>query len=189
MLLKVLILDWEQHFKFMKKIIVNIFLVYLLLCFKGLYANEIYFIDITKVLNESKPGSEFQTKLKLELDQNLKKFQNIEDEIKKNELDVISKKKVLSNQDYENEVKKLRERASNNQKEKQKAFNEIASSREKAKVVLINKLNPIIKKFMEDNKVRLVLDKQSVVLGDTQLEITDKIIEILNKELPSIKLN
>ena len=48
MLLKVLILDWEQHFKFMKKIIVNIFLVYLLLCFKGLYANEIYFIDITE---------------------------------------------------------------------------------------------------------------------------------------------
>ena len=93
MLLKVLILDWEQHFKFMKKIIVNIFLVYLLLCFKGLYANEIYFIDITKVLNESKPGSEFQTKLKLELDQNLKKFQNTEDEIKKKELDIISKKK------------------------------------------------------------------------------------------------
>ena len=42
---------------------------------------------------------------------------------------------------------------------------------------------------MEDNNVRLVLDKQSVVLGDTQLEITDKIIQILNKELPSIKLN
>ena len=39
---------------------------------------------------------------------------------------------------------------------------------------------------MEDNKIRIVLDKQSIILGDTTLEITDKIIDILNKEVTSI---
>ena len=42
---------------------------------------------------------------------------------------------------------------------------------------------------MEENKIRLILNKQSIILGDTSLEITDKIIAILNKELPSLKLN
>ena len=42
---------------------------------------------------------------------------------------------------------------------------------------------------MEENNIRIVLDKQSVILGDTALEITDKIIEILNKEVSSIKTN
>jgi len=42
---------------------------------------------------------------------------------------------------------------------------------------------------MEENNIRLVLDKKSVILGDTTLEITDQIITILNKELPSIKIN
>ena len=42
---------------------------------------------------------------------------------------------------------------------------------------------------MEDNKIRVIVAKQSVVLGDKTLEITDQIIAILNKELPSLKVN
>ena len=42
---------------------------------------------------------------------------------------------------------------------------------------------------MEDNKIRMVLNKKSVVLGDVTLEITDAIIDILNKELTSLKIN
>jgi len=42
---------------------------------------------------------------------------------------------------------------------------------------------------MEDNKIRLILNKETVVLGDSTLEITDQIIAILNKELPSVKIN
>ena len=42
---------------------------------------------------------------------------------------------------------------------------------------------------MEDNKIRIIVDKKAVVLGDTSLEITDKIITVLNKNLPSLKLN
>ena len=42
---------------------------------------------------------------------------------------------------------------------------------------------------MEDNKIRLVIDKKNVLLGDSSLEITSQIIEILNKELKSLNLN
>ena len=46
-----------------------------------------------------------------------------------------------------------------------------------------------MKKYMEDNKIRVVLDKKSILLGDIKLDLTNKIIELLNKELKSIKLN
>ena len=42
---------------------------------------------------------------------------------------------------------------------------------------------------MEDNNIRLILDKKSVVMGDTNLEITNQIIAILNKEVSSLKIN
>ena len=42
---------------------------------------------------------------------------------------------------------------------------------------------------MADNKIRLVIDKKNVLLGDSSLEITSQIIEILNKELKSLNLN
>ena len=41
---------------------------------------------------------------------------------------------------------------------------------------------------MEDNKIRLVLDKKSILLGDQNLEITSQIIDILNKKVTSLNL-
>ena len=42
---------------------------------------------------------------------------------------------------------------------------------------------------MEENSINLVLDKESIILGNSELEITDQIIAILNKELSSLKIN
>ena len=50
-------------------------------------------------------------------------------------------------------------------------------------------MNPILKKYMEENKIKIILDKKAVVLGDISLEITDQIIATLNKEVSSIKIN
>ena len=42
---------------------------------------------------------------------------------------------------------------------------------------------------MEEKKIRMVVDKKSLLLADENLDITDEIISILNKKLKSIKLN
>ena len=65
----------------------------------------------------------------------------------------------------------------------------IATMRSKARSELLKNLNPIMKKYMEENKIRMVLDKKSILLGDKKLDLTDKIIELLNKNLKSLKLN
>ena len=42
---------------------------------------------------------------------------------------------------------------------------------------------------MKDNKINLVIDKNSILLGDMGLDITKPIIELLNKELTTLKIN
>ena len=86
-------------------------------------------------------------------------------------------------------MKALRKKVSDLQNDKRKSINDIAKSRSQAKKQLLKALNPIIKKYMEDNKIRLVLDKKSILLGDQNLEITTQIIVILNKEVKSLKLD
>lgn len=150
------------------------------------YASEVYFLDFSKVLNQSQAGSKFQEKLKNKIRQDTENFSKLENEIKKEESDTISQKKILSQDEYEKKIKTLREKVGKLQSDKQKSFNDIANSRDSAKKKLIDNINPILKKYMEDNNIRVVLDKQSVVLGDTKLEITDAIIELLNKKLLSL---
>lgn len=75
------------------------------------------------------------------------------------------------------------------QKSKQASFNAIAKSRNQAKQQLLKAVNPILQKYMEENEIKIILDKQAVVMGDENLEITNQIISILNKEIPSLKKN
>ena len=168
------------------------FIIYCLFLFsfnQFALADNIYFIDFTKVLNQSKAGSDAQNSLKKKFESENKKFFNEEESLKKQENELISQKKVLSNEDYQKKVDELRKKVSKLQTDKQTSLNEIAKSRALARQELLKNINPILKTYMEDNKISLVVDKQSIILGDTTLEITDKIIEILNQKLSSIKIN
>lgn len=155
---------------------------------KNLHADTPHFIDFTKVLNQSSAGAEAQNFLKSKLNKSVKKFQKLETDLKKEEKDIINKKKLVTNEEYQKQVQALRAKASKLQKDKQKEFNDIAKLRNTAKEKLLKALNPLIKSYMEENKIRLVLDKKSILLGDTNLEITSKIIEILNKDLKTLNL-
>ncbi len=155
---------------------------------KNLYADTPHFIDFTKVLNQSLAGAEAQNLLKTKLNKSVKKFQKLEIDLKKEEKDIINKKKLITNEEYQKKVQALRAKASKLQKDKQKEFKDIAKLRNSAKEKLLEALNPLIKSYMEEKKIRLVLDKKSILLGDTNLEITSKIIEILNKDLKSLNL-
>ena len=117
------------------------------------------------------------------------KVDKLTKDIRKEESEIINQKKVLSPEEYQKKVKALRKKVADLQKSKQNSFNSISKSRNDAKKELLRAVNPILKKYMEDNKIRLILDKETVVLGDSTLEITDQIIAILNKELPSVKIN
>jgi len=170
--------------RILKKKLLPIFFIFFV---NNLYADNPYFIDFSKVLNQSQAGATAQEQLKKKFDSESKKFNKEEEAIKKKEVDLISQKKVLSNEDYQTKLESLRKEVALLQQAKQDSLNSIAQSRALAKQKLIEAINPIIKKDMEENNIRLIIDKQSVVLGDTTLEITNKIIELLNQNLKSIK--
>ena len=171
----------------MKKIF--LFVILSVFYFSSSFSDNSYFIDFTSVLNTSKAGSDAQKKLKKEFENETKKFSAKEAEIKKEEKDIIAKKKLITKEEYLNKVNLLRKKVLDFQKNKQKVLSQIAKRRNDAKIELLKAVNPIVKKYMEDNNIRIVLDKQSVLMGDSSLEITSQIIAILNKELSSLKIN
>ena len=68
-------------------------------------------------------------------------------------------------------------------------LSEVSKKRSKAKTELLKTLNPIIKEYMKEKNIRMVLDKKSMLLADESLDITQNIVKLLNNKLKSIKLN
>ena len=66
--------------------------------------NKVYFINLKKVLNESKAGSAAQEKLVKEFENQDKKFKNEANTLKKQETELINQRKTLSADEYKKKV-------------------------------------------------------------------------------------
>ena len=173
----------------MKSIKIIITSLIILFIFQAKLFAEIRYVDFKYVLNESKAGKEAQIYLKKKLDNGIKDLKAKEKSIQEQEKKIIQQKKVISAEEYKKQVKALREKVSSLQTQRNNLFDTVAKQRSKARAELLKTLNPIIKDYMKENTVRLVLEKKSILLADENLNITKEITNLLNKKLKSIKLN
>ena len=155
----------------------------------NLKADTPYFLDFKYILNESEAGKKAQTFLKNKLETGIKDLKNKEKKIQEEEKKIISQKKVISSEEYKKQVENLRSKVKSLQKERNNLIETVAKQRSKARNELLKNLNPIIKDYMKEKKIRMVVDKKSLLLADENLNITDDIINLLNKKIKSIKLN
>ena len=160
----------------------------LLFIFQVSSFSEIRYVDFKYVLNESKAGKEAQDYLQKKLDNGIKDLKKKEKLIQDEEKKIIKQKKVISAEEYKIQVTKLREKVSSLQTQRNTLLDSVSKQRSKARTELLKNLNPIIKEYMQEKKIRLVLDKKSILLADENLSITKEITDLLNKKIKSIKL-
>ena len=156
---------------------------------KRLLASDVYFIDYSKVMNESTAGKKAQDYLKNLLNSSNKKFNDTAKKLKDEENKIIGQKNALSKEEYKKKADALRKKVFELNKEREKSIREVATKRKKAGDEMLKNLNPLLGKYMKENNIAVVIDKKNVLMGDKKFEITSQIIEILNKEFKSINLN
>jgi len=173
------------------KHLVKIFVVtfFILISTYALAEQKIVYIDMKYVLNNSKAGKGAQDYLTKSFKENQKKFSNQQEELKKEESDLLGKKNVLSKEEYTKKADTLRKKVIDYQSARRAAVDKIAKQRIEAKKNLLNQINPILENYSKENSITLILDKKNLIMGDTDLDITNTIIEKLNKKLPSLKIN
>lgn len=147
-----------------------------------------HFLDFKYVLNNSDAGKKAQSFLQNKLSKGLENLKKKEKEIQDNEKKIIQQKKILSAEDYKKKVNELRSSVSSLQKERNNLLETVSKQRTSARNELLKALNPIIKDYMNEKKIRMVIDKKSLLLADENLDITKEITSRLNKKLKSIKL-
>jgi outer membrane protein len=168
----------------------TIFFALLILNFYNLsFAEETYFIDMNKLLNQSKAGKEAQDFLKKKIITGDKKFKEEAELLKKEEIDLITKKKTLPADEYKKTLNQLREKNVKFQRKRANFTKTIATQRTEARNKLFKTIDPILTKYMSENNIQIVIYKKYVAMANSKLDLTDKILEILNKELKSLNLN
>ena len=172
--------------KYLVKFFVVTFL--LLICTYSIAEEKIVVLDMSYVLNNSKAGKGAQDFLKKSFTDNQKKFINQEKALKKEENDLLEKKNILSKEEYSKKTDALRKKVIDYQSNRRSALDKIAAQRAKSRSTLLKKVSPILDSYMKENNISLVFNKKELLGGRPELDITDVIIQKLDKELPSLNL-
>ena len=172
------------------KHLVKIFVVTFFLTFStySLAEQKIVYFDLKYTLNNSSAGKGAQDQLKKMFSENQKKFEKLEKDLKKSETDLIAKQSVILKEEYQKQADTLRKKVTVYQKDRREALDNITLKRANAKEQLLNKINPILEKYSNDNNISVILNSKSVLFGSEDSDITKLIVGQLNKELPSINL-
>ena len=172
------------------KHLVKIFVVTFLLLINtyALAEQKLVTLDMKYVLNNSKAGKGAQDFLKKSLVDNNKKFSDIENNLKKEETNLLDKKNILSREEYQKKADTLRKKVIDYQSQRRATLDKIANQRTKARQTLLKTIDPILNTYIQENGISIVIDRKYVLGGRTDLDITNSIIEKLNKELQSLNL-
>ena len=155
------------------------------------YAEEqkIVYLNVDKIMQQSIAGKSIIKQLENLYNKNLEKFKKNDEILKNKEKKIIAQKNILSQEDFQKELTSLRKEIINFQKEQVKARDNINKLRIGATNKLISQLSPILQEYAKNNSVSLILQKKNIVMGKKEIEITDEILQITNKEIKNIKIN
>ena len=145
--------------------------------------NKIVFINIDKIINESKIGKKFNE----QLDKSYKKLNEelllAKKEIEKKEKEINNQKNILSEEELNRKLNELRKDINDHNLKKRNIDINFRDQKIKQTNVLVQNLNKILAKYAEDNSISFVLQKKNIVIGKNDLDITNQIMEIFNREV------
>ena len=172
----------------MKRKILSI-IFFILITFPTLSSEKIVYLDVEKIMQSSIAGKSIIAQLKSKQESSVSKFKKKEKDIIEKEKKLISQKNVLSKEEFGKKIKDLRDEIIEFQKDRNKAFNEIAKLRVKASTNLLKKLNPSLENYSKTNSISMVIQKKHIVIGKKEDDITKDILELVNQKVKNIKLD
>ena len=140
------------------------------------------------IMNNSLAGKSIVNQLDIKKKSNFDSFKKEETDLKNEETKLLSQKNILDKNEFQEKVSLFSEKVSTYNKKRNKTLNDIAKQKNKAQQALTKKLTPILANYAKDNSISFILSKQDIVIGKTELDLTNVIIEILNKEIKTVKI-
>ena len=152
------------------------------------HSNEkIRFVDINFIVNNSKAGKS----LGIIIDNKNKKINSELKELKK-KLDekkekILSQKNVLKKEEFNDLVKNYEKEAKDFNNIRKKKMNDFNNFQINAQKKILELLNPLIIDYLNNQSIKILFQKDKIIFGDDNLDITKEILEIFDKKHKSLK--
>jgi len=164
------------------KIFFLINLICLLFCYNNLSADtKIAYIDFDTVLSKINKGKILFDNLNSEEEKKFQEFKTKEIELKKEENSIKERSTLITKDQLSSDLNEYNKKIQQYKIYKTKEIERLKKKRKDDIYNLLDLINPIIEKYMSDNSISILFDKKNIYIADINLDITNNLIEIINK--------
>ena len=171
----------------MKKFFIILFILFNQVNYAYAEAN-IVFVDLNKIMTISKPGLSILEQLNKKNNQLLNNFKKDQKKLKDDEVKLIAQKNIISKEEFQSKIDKLKIEINlynQNRKNIIKEFNVLkAETTDK----FMKMINLIFVEYSSEKSIAMIFDKKNMIIGKSELDITDEIIKIVNTEIKEFKI-
>ena len=172
----------------MKYFLLSIFSLFLFFANTVNSEQNIAFIDMDRVISKSNSGSSILNQLNDINNKNLIFLKKEEKKFKEKEAKLISQKNIISETDFKTKVNMLKVEIDKYNQNRNKIITEFKKLKVDNTNKLLNLINPILIKFSNEKKISILLQKKDLIIGKTELDITEEVIKIINTEVKEFKI-
>ena len=166
-----------------------IFYLFFFMQFKTIVsANNIVYLDLNKIMSTSISGFSLIQQLNQIDQQNVKVLNKNLKQLKDKDAKLLSQKNILSELEFKNKINKLRKEVELHKKNKQKTINDLNKIRIKHTNDLLKSINEVLSEYSTKNSISIILKKKDIVIGKTDLDITDQILNLVNNKIKEVKI-
>ena len=172
----------------MKALFLLISAIFLFLTNPVFSEQKIAYIDMDKVISISNTGSSISKQLTDLNNRNLKFLKNEEKKFKEKETKLISQKNIISEADFKKKVDVLKSEVKIYNQKRIKLIEDFNKLKVDNTNNFLKLINPILVRFSNDKEISIILQKKNLIVAKTELDITDKIIKIVNADVKEFKI-
>jgi len=143
-------------------------------------ANNIAFIDLNYIINKSIEGKSVINKLENINKKNLDLLKKEQLSLNNERDDLEKSKNILSKEALNDRILLLNNKLKKFNEKQEALSKEFKNLKETEMSNLINKINPIIEKYMIDNNIDMMLKKDNIYISKSQYDVSNKLIELIN---------
>ena len=151
--------------------------------------SQIVYINMEKLFKESMVGISLNKQISEINNLNEKNIKKLETEIKSEDENINSQKNILNEEELKRKIADLNSKIKEYQNLIKKNKDNLNKKRIEGTNIILNSLKPILSEYSEKNSISMVLQKQNVIIGKKELDITNDVILILNEKIKKIDIN
>ena len=160
----------------------SIFLLFFLFTNLSFSNEPVAYIDIDFILKNSNIGKKSLEKINIQNNLNIQDLKKKEKVLKDLEIEIASKKKIISKEAFEKEVIIFRKNVDQFKIEQQQIIKDFNDYKKKAIDKVFQTISPIINSYMEQKSVKILFDAKNIFMARNDLNLTNDILEAINKE-------